>query len=431
MKKITALFLIFIMAFQCLACFAKSGDIAGNYYSTDIKTYLNGAQIDAINIGGQTLISAEDMQYHSFFVYWSNEERTLEIHETELSLNTSPPEVKNSTLPSGSVLGNYYETDIVTYLDNEPITAYNIGGRTYIHAEAMRDFGYVVNWYADERKLEITSPMRAGYVYDIRLSQGKKKEAEGIGSFTIKYTKDGIIGYGDADYFNLTMDSSGQGYYFTMAFHQNRGLFTSTLLQDKLRPLAHEGYAVGTPCEPSQKYDLVNKTVAISINGNKSEKVRVISGAGSGHRDFYFVIQDLPRYTEEEINEIVFSVGETTVEPYDIIIEKGEEEKFLEKLNGRMVTYYQAENHFIIFIDEEISLGVVKDRLYIADRTTGEISEDILEQVRKYDGFAYDRINPFAFSIGAVKNNFFFSCSSPEKTMDFYAELNTGKVYKR
>lgn len=429
MKKITALFLVLV--FSASSCFAKSGDIAGNYYSTDIKTYLNGAQIDAINIGGQTLISAEDMQYHSFFVYWSNEERTLEIHETELASNGVPPEVKNSTLPSGSVLGNYYETDIVTYLDNEPITAYNIGGRTYIHAEAMRDFGYVVNWYADERKLEITSPMRAGYVYDVRLSQGKKKEAEGIGSFTIKYTKDGIIGYGDADYFNLTMYSSGQGYYFTMAFHQNRGLFTSTLLQDKLRPLAHEGYAVGTPCEPSQKYDLVNKHVTISINGNKSEKVRVISGAGSGHRDFTFVIQDLPTYTEEEINEIVFSVGETTGEPYDIIIEKGEEEKFLEKLSGRMVTYYQAENHFIIFIDEEISLGVVKDRLYIADRTTGEISEDILEQVRKYDGFAYDRINPFAFNIGAVKNNFFFSCSSPEKTMDFYAELDTGKVYKR
>ena len=431
MKKITALFLIFIMAFQCLACFAKSGDIAGNYYSTDIKTFLNGAQIDAINIGGQTLISAEDMQYHSFFVYWSNEERTLEIHETELASNGVPPEVKNSTLPSGSVLGNYYETDIITYLDKEPITAYNIGGRTYIHAEAMRDFGYVVNWYADERKLEITSPMRAGYVYDIRLSQGKKKEAEGIGSFTIKYTKDGIIGYGDADYFNLTMDSSGQGYYFTMAFHQNRGLFTSTLLQDKLRPLAHEGYGVETPCEPSQKYDLVNKTVAISINGNKSEKVRVISGAGSGHRDFTFAIQDLPTYTEEEINEIVFSVGETTGEPCDIIIEKGEEEKFLEKLSGHMVTYFQGENHFIFYMREELSLGNVVSRLYIADRTTGEISDDILKQVKEFEGFDYDFINPFAFSIGAVPNNFLFSCSSPEKTMDFYAELDTGKVYKR
>ena len=295
----------------------------------------------------------------------------------------------------------------------------------------MRDFGYVVNWYADERKLEITSPMRAGYVYDIRLSQGKKKEAGGIGSFTIKYTKDEILGYGDADYFNLTMNSSGQGYYFTMAFYQNRGLFTSTLLQDKLRPLAHEGYGVETPCEPSQKYDLVNKTVAISINGNKSEKVRVISGAGSGHRDFTFVIQDLPTYTEEEINEIVFSVGETTGEPYDIIIEEGAEEKFLEKLSGHMVTYFQGENHFIFYMREELSLGNVVSRLYIADRTTGEISDDILKQVKEFEGFDYDFINPFAFSIGAVPNNFLFSCSSPEKTMDFYAELDAGKVYKR
>ncbi len=431
MKKVTALFLTLVIVFSASVCLAKSGDIAGKYYSTDIRTYLNGAEIDAINIGGQTLISAEDMQYHSFWVYWSNEERTLRVNETELASNGIPPEVEKSTLPSGSVLGNYYETDIVTYLDTLPITAYNIGGRTYIHAEAMRDFGYIVNWSADERILDITSPMRAGYVYDIRLSQGQKKEEEGIGSFSLKYTKDGISGCGDADYFNLTMDSSGQGYYFTMAFYQNRGLFTSTLLQDKLRPLAHEGYGVETPCEPSEKYDLVNQTVAISINGNKSEKVRVISGAGSGHRDFYFEIQDLPRYTEEEINEIVFSVGETAGEPYDIIIEKGEEEKFLEKLNGHMVTFHQAENHLVFFIREELTLGIVKDRLYIADRTTGEISGDILEQVRQIEGFNYDRINPFAFSVGAVKNNFFFSCASSEKTMDFYVELDTATVHQR
>jgi len=40
---------------------ARPGDIAGQYYSTDIRTYLNGVEIDAINIGGQTLISGEDM----------------------------------------------------------------------------------------------------------------------------------------------------------------------------------------------------------------------------------------------------------------------------------------------------------------------------------------------------------------------------------
>ena len=46
----------------------KSGDIAGDYYHTDIITTLNGAPIDAINIGGETLISAEDMRFFGFSV---------------------------------------------------------------------------------------------------------------------------------------------------------------------------------------------------------------------------------------------------------------------------------------------------------------------------------------------------------------------------
>ena len=43
------------------SAYAASGDIAGVYYSTDIHTYVNGYEIDSINIGGQTLIKAEDM----------------------------------------------------------------------------------------------------------------------------------------------------------------------------------------------------------------------------------------------------------------------------------------------------------------------------------------------------------------------------------
>ena len=110
------------------AAFAKSGDIAGEYYSTDIITSLNGYEIDAINIGGQTLISAEDMQYYSFEVIWNAAERLLSVEKTLHAANGIPPAVEHSALPSGTPIGNYFETDIVTTLDSLPITAYNIGG---------------------------------------------------------------------------------------------------------------------------------------------------------------------------------------------------------------------------------------------------------------------------------------------------------------
>ena len=62
--RITVLLMtaLLLISFVLPISAARPGDIAGKYYSTDIVTTLNGAQIDAINIGGQTLISAEDMR---------------------------------------------------------------------------------------------------------------------------------------------------------------------------------------------------------------------------------------------------------------------------------------------------------------------------------------------------------------------------------
>ena len=76
------------------SAYAASGDIAGQYYSTDINTYVNGYKIDSINIGGQTLIKAEDMKYFSFGVFWDNDARTLSVYETAHPENGAPPTVK-------------------------------------------------------------------------------------------------------------------------------------------------------------------------------------------------------------------------------------------------------------------------------------------------------------------------------------------------
>ncbi len=422
---------------------AKSGDIAGVYYATDIKTYLNGAEISAINIGGETLISGEDMAYYSFSVWWDAIERTLRIDETALASNGVPPVVASSQVPSGTPLGHYYETDIITYLDDVPITAYNIGGRTYIHAEEMREFGYLVDWDGEERTLKITSPIRAGYVYKIDLSYGEDKGwgngnpgIDGIGVCSVRYTPDGLIGTDDADYFDMTMHSTGQGYRFNMVFYQNKALFNSGLLQDKLRPLCYDGYGVEMPCDKSEKYDMVNQAVSISINGHQAKRVSVLGGAGNGHRDFYFEVEDLPKFTKDEIVEVVFSVGESKGEPYEIVVPDyvtNGPDRIAESLKKNptdyVVTYHYLDKGYVLYIKESEQLGVIKDRLYLYDSGTKTVSEDILEQVRCLPEFDYDVIQPFSFQTGEDGNHFFFACSSPEKTMNFYVNLKTHKVY--
>lgn len=446
MKKLLSIILLLkMLLIMSLNVYAAPGDIAGQYYSTDIKTYLNGVEIDSINIGGQTLISAEDMHYYSFYVMWHPEERVLEIDEVDHAQNGTPPAVNKLQYTTGTPLGYYYDTDIITELDHKPITAYNIGGRTYIHAEAMRDFGYVVDWYEIDRILDITSRKRTGYVYDIKLSYAEDKgyledpnSEQSVGASFVKYTKDGLLGKNDANFFDLSMHSSGLGYTFNMQFYQNMALFNSTELMDKLYQLCYAGYNTNLS-DKSEKYGLVNQVVDIKINGIKANKVSVTAGAGNGHRDFYFEVEDLPNFKKDEIEEITFTIGNPDGEEYMIEIPdyilNGEKTygNELKKFPYDWVqTHYLTDyGYHVYYMKESEHLGVVKDRLYIVNTNTGESSEDILEQVRKLDGFNYDILSPFAFKIGDIKNNFFFSCSSPEKVQDFYVELDTGKVHLR
>ncbi len=311
--------ILLMTAFVLPVSAARPGDVAGKYYSTDIVTTLNGAQIDAINIGGQTLISAEDMRHFGHSVVWNGEERTLRITETTAQVK-DPPKVNRYTKPSGSVLGNYYVTDIVTYLDGTPITAYNIGGRTYIHAEAMREWGYIVNWFGDTRRLEITSPKPAGYVYRIPLTLGTEKQ-EGdaaVGAFSVSYTKDGITGMGDADFFDLAMQSDGGGYTFSLAFYQYAGLFYSDALFSLLDPLVSQSYDGSVVRDPQTLYDEIGQVLNITVNGHRAEEIVISTGAGNGHRDYYIEVHGLPYLTEQQLSEVTLTLGAPTGELYPL-----------------------------------------------------------------------------------------------------------------
>ena len=325
MRKITAVFLIAAMLLCTAPASAKSGGVAGKYYSTDIRTFLNGAEIDSINIGGQTLISAEDMEYYSFSVRWDGEARLLDIYETATEDAGEPPAVKKPNVKPGSVLGSYYKTDIVTRLDGKPITAYNIGGRTYIHAEQMREWGYSVIWSESERTLTITSPGRGGYVYTLPLSKGSRpdtdaSEGDGEGAFAITYENGRLTGRGDAARFDASLSCDGAKYTLRMSFYQNEGLFFSLTLQDLLNEMCYLQYDMKL-AEPEEKYAFIDENAGIVINGHRAENVRAAKSGGNGHADFSFEIANIPMYREDEIESMVFSVGNAEgMETYGILL---------------------------------------------------------------------------------------------------------------
>lgn len=441
MKRTAWILMAAIMVISAVPASAGRGGVAGRYYSTDICTLLNGAEIDSINIDGQTLISAEDMEYYSFAVYWDAAARQLDIDKMPYENSGPPPVVKRSDYPPGKILGNYYETDIVTRLDGKPITAYNVGGRTYIHAEQMRDWGYAVDWDGADRVLSITSPDRAGYEYDISLSEGSRPETdahwgEGEGAFAISYENGGLTGCGDAALFGSALGCDGTKYTVHMSFYQHEGLFFSNKLQELLNSLCYFQYGEEI-AGPEEKYGLIEENASIVINGHKAEHVKVTKWGGNGHIDFGFEIANIPIFRKDEIESIYFTVGSTAgMETYDIKFRENEIDEIAsiaETLKKHPEDFVQAayygEGYAAVYLCQSPSMGVIKDRLYIINRETKGISEDILDQVRQIEGFSSDILHPFAFKEGEVKNHFFFSCAPGGRTGDFYVEIETGIVH--
>lgn len=194
MKKLFSLTVaLFIL---CSYAFAAPGDIAGNIYYTDIKTYIYHSPVTSYNIGGKTVIDAEILNWHyGFDVYWYEDTRRLEITDKGGTFNSlqamSGELVEGADGIVGDIQGVYYETDIVTLLNGSPIESYNIGGRTFIVAEEMRNFGYDVTYDEESRTLTITKPMD---FYKIETDYGVIKtfyNAKGASHFAV--SERGII----------------------------------------------------------------------------------------------------------------------------------------------------------------------------------------------------------------------------------------------
>lgn len=126
MKKfILTAIAIATLAIGTVTASAKVGDIAGDIYTTDILTQVDGLDIQSYAINGQTLIALEDLAPYGFNVYYNDNIRTVFITKCGEPSPDFKPHFERGKV--GEVAGHYYETDIKAVVNGESI----LGGYVY------------------------------------------------------------------------------------------------------------------------------------------------------------------------------------------------------------------------------------------------------------------------------------------------------------
>ncbi len=198
MKRVISIFLIVLMILNCFSAFAANGDIAGYIYSTDIVAYIDGMAVPSYNIGGKTVVIAEELEPYGFEVIWEEGARRLNVY-TRAMPDSIPQYTPQKAAVSGNIAGYIYETDIVALVNGMWVESYNIGGRTALVMEDMasdddeakrmsrdgnphRDIGYCVAlmralWNAEERTISLNC-IRPGSKISTHYGEVTVKSAE-------------------------------------------------------------------------------------------------------------------------------------------------------------------------------------------------------------------------------------------------------------
>jgi len=128
---------------------AARGEVAGTLYSTDVLAKVNGAPVQSYNIGGRTLIVAEDLQEcidARLTAYYDEGEKLWTIHsmmqeQNELTVRNIEDNGENGGRIQrgrvGTVLGSVYDTDVRVLFNGKPVTAYDVGGKTGVCIEDL------------------------------------------------------------------------------------------------------------------------------------------------------------------------------------------------------------------------------------------------------------------------------------------------------
>ena len=185
MKRIISLSPILILLLLNTAVFAKTGDVAGKIYATDIKTYINGVEVESYAIDGKTVVIIEDITTQHIY---SDELRRLTMWGLD------PKYLKGGSnsyeqLP-GTIIGNIYKTDIKTYTKGKEVPCYALNGKMAVAIEdlgddkALSDIGGKYTWNPAERTISLefmyNNPLEVGELLKEKHLNMRISEKEGV-----------------------------------------------------------------------------------------------------------------------------------------------------------------------------------------------------------------------------------------------------------
>ena len=117
------------------AASAAVGNVVGNVYSTDILATVNGEPIPSYALDGKTAIALRDLEHYGFSIYYSESSRLAQANLDMHSMKEYTPIEGVECGTVGEITGNIYESDITAYINGEPVSSYNIGGRLVVVIE--------------------------------------------------------------------------------------------------------------------------------------------------------------------------------------------------------------------------------------------------------------------------------------------------------
>lgn len=134
---------------------AAVGDVIGTVCWSDIAAKIDGRTIPSYNWEGSTVVPAELLGYYGMQVAYDWDQRELRINWTpdgERSGAYTPPADRPA---AGTPAFEVLETDIVTYVQGEPVQGVNIDGTTMVRLSDLAPCG-TVTWNPEQWTAELT-----------------------------------------------------------------------------------------------------------------------------------------------------------------------------------------------------------------------------------------------------------------------------------